>query len=343
MTSYAGLDVSQQETQVCVIDASGAVLWTGKARSEPAALAVVLRRHAPDLARAVLESGALSGWLCGGLAEAGLPAVCIDARAAHGALKQRRSKTDRGDAEGLARLAQTGWFKTVRVRSRASLERHALLAARERLVRIQRDLLNQVRGLVKPLGLVLPRTTPRQLEARILAWLDEMPGLRPAIMALLAARSRVAEELERLDRRLVRAAAADPACRRLTTIPGVGAITATCFVSVVDDPERFARADQVAAYLGLTPRRWQSGEVDWQGGISKAGNPMARHLLYEAANCLLARVKRPCALQSWALRLQERVGSKKARTALARKLAVLMHKLWRRQQEFDWRMAAAAA
>jgi transposase len=162
MTSYAGLDVSQQGTQICIVDASGAVRWCGKARSEPAAMAAVLRRHAPDLARAVLESGALSGWLCGGLVEAGLPAVCVDARAAHGALKQRRSKTDRGDAEGLARLAQTGWFKIVRLKSRASLERHALLAARERLVRVQRDLLNQVRGLVKPLGLVLPRTTPRR-------------------------------------------------------------------------------------------------------------------------------------------------------------------------------------
>jgi hypothetical protein len=154
MTSYTGLDVSRQETHICIVDGAGTARWAGKARSEPAALAAVLRRHAPDLGRAVLESGAISGWLCRGLVEAGLPAWCIDARAAHGALKQRRGKTDRGDAEGLARLAQTGWFKVVRLRSRASLERHALLAARERLVRIQRDLLNQVRGLVKPLGLV---------------------------------------------------------------------------------------------------------------------------------------------------------------------------------------------
>jgi transposase len=280
-------------------------------------LRAVLRQRTPDLGRAVLESGALSGWLCGGLVAAGLPAVCVDARAAHGALKQRRSKTDRGDAEGLARLAQTGWFKVVRLKSRASLERHALLAARERLVRVQRDLMNQVRGLVKPLGLVLPRTTPRRLVARLQAWLDEAPALRPAITALLAARAKVADELERLDRLLVRRASADPVCRRLTTIPGVGAITATCFVSVVDDPKRFARADQVAAYLGLTPRRWQSGEVDRQGGISKAGNAMPRHLLYEAANSLLARVKRPCALQSWALRLQERLGGKRARPSPA--------------------------
>jgi transposase len=193
---------------------------------------------------------------------------------------------------------------------------------------------------VKPLGLVLPRTTPRRLVARVQAWLDEQrPAMRPAIMALLTVRSHVADELARLDRLLVREAAADPACRRLASIPGVGAITAACFVSVVDDPERFARADQVAAYLGLTPRRWQSGEVDRQGGISKAGHGMARHLLYEAANSLLARVKRPCGLRSWALRLQERVGGKKARAALARKLAVLMHKLWRRQQTFDWGIA----
>ena len=342
MTSYAGLDVSQQETHVCIVDGTGAVLWTGKTRSEPEALARLLRQHAPALERAVLESGALSGWLCGGLVDQGLPALCIDARAAHGALKQRRSKTDRSDAEGLARLAQTGWFKVVRIKSRASLEQHALLVARERLVRMQRDLMNQVRGLLKPLGLVLPRTTARRLMARIEAWLEQAPGLRPAIMALLAARTAAADQLERLDGLLVRRAAKDPVCRRLTTIPGVGAITASCFVSVIDDPERFARADQVAAYLGLTPRRWQSGEVDWRGGISKAGHAMTRHLLYEAANSLLARVKQPSALRDGGLRLQERLGGKRARVAMARKLAVLMHKLWRRQQDFDGRQAAAA-
>ena len=173
MTSYAGLDVSQQETHVCVVDAAGAMLWRGKSRSEPVALAQALRERAPELERVVLESGALSGWLCAGLVEQGLPAVCIDARAAHGALKQRRDKTDRSDAEGLARLAQTGWYKMVCIRSRASLEQRALLAARERLVRIRRDLMNQVRGLVKALGLVLPRTTPRRLTARIISDLSQ--------------------------------------------------------------------------------------------------------------------------------------------------------------------------
>ncbi|HMU51658.1 MAG TPA: IS110 family transposase [Geminicoccaceae bacterium] len=342
MTSYAGLDVSQQETHVCIVDAAGAMLWRGKARSEPAALAEVLRARAPELERAVLESGALSGWLCGGLIDQGFPAVCIDARAAHGALKQRRDKTDRSDAEGLARLAQTGWYNVVRIKSRASLEQRALLTARERLVRIHRDLLNQVRGLLKALGLVLPRTTPRRLTARIEVWLEQAPEMRPAIGALLAARAAVAEQLEQLDRLILRRAGEDPVCRRLATIPGVGAVTAACFVSVIDDPERFGHSDKVAAYLGLTPRRWQSGEVDRRGGVSKAGNAMARHLLYEAANSLLARVKRPCALRDWGLRLQERLGGKKARTALARKLAILMHKLWRRQQDFDWRVPVAA-
>ena len=160
----------------------------------------LLRQRAPALARAVLESGALSGWLCGGLVELGLPALCIDARAAHGALKQRRSKTDRSDAEGLARLAQTGWFKVVRIKSRASLEQHALLVARERLVRIQRDLVNQVRGLLKPLGLVLPRTTPRRLTARIEAWLEQAPGHAAGDHGAAGGADAIADELERLDR-----------------------------------------------------------------------------------------------------------------------------------------------
>ena len=130
MASYAGLDVPQQETQVCVVDERGVVVWAGKVRTEPAAVAAALRRRAPELARAVLESGALSGWLCSGLREAGLPAVCIDARAAHGALRGR-GKTDRSDAEGLARLAQVGWFEVVRVKSREGQERRALLVARD--------------------------------------------------------------------------------------------------------------------------------------------------------------------------------------------------------------------
>jgi transposase len=376
MTSYAGLDVSQQATQVCVVDARGAVLWTGKVRSEPTALAAVLRRRAPGLARVVLESGALqwgvgspqphmSGWLCCGLVEAGLPAVCIDARAAHGALKQRRSKTDAGDAEGLARLAQVGWFKIVRVKSQRSQEQRALLVARERLVRVQRDLMNQVRGLLKAAGLVLPRTTPGRLAVRTHELLDDAPGLRPAIAPLLAARAGVALELDRLDTAIVRLAGADPICRRLVTIPGVGPITALTFKTVIDDPARFTRADQTAAYLGLTPRRWQSGEVDHQGRISPlgprgpqtplgAGNSMARHLLYEAANSLLARVKRPCALKHWAQQLKERVGGRKARVASwgcgdpttpqgARQLAVLMHRLWTRGTDFDWQRGMGVA
>ena len=203
--------------------------------------------------------------------------------------------------------------------------------------------MNQVRGLLKTLGLVLPRATPRRLTARAIELLDGHPGLRPAILPLLAARSSVAAGLDRLEAAIVRSAAADPVCRRLATIPGVGAITAMSFVAVIDDPARFGRADQAAAYLGLTPRRWQPGEVDYQGKIPKAGNRMMRHLLYEAANSLIARVKRACALEDWATQLLARVGGKKARVALARRLAVLMHKLWARGTDFDWQRGLTTA
>lgn len=270
MTSYAGLDVSQQETEICVISEKGAVVWRGKAPTEPGALSAALRGHAPQLERLVLETGALSGWLCQGLLREGLPAVCIDARAAHGALKQRRSKPvirpakrDRGDRSqrcrgagpaganrpprpsGLGPFGDGGaacwraWYTPVRLRSPASQELRALLMARDRLVRMQRDLMSQTRGMLKPFGLVLPRTTPRRLTQRIQAWLDQAEqkalqgGLRAAVTALLQARTAIAEELSRLDGILVRRAGTDPVCRRLATIPGVGAVTASCFVSVV--------------------------------------------------------------------------------------------------------------
>ena len=270
-----------------------------------------------------------------------MPIVCIEARAAHRALTQRRPKTDAGDAEGLARLAQVGWFTEIRVKSLASHEQRAPLLARERLDGLQRDLANQIRGLLKPFGLLVGQVAKGRFAAQVRALLEGRPALQAAIEPLLAAAAALAEQQEALDRAVARQARAHPACRRLVGAPGVGPVTALAFVSVIDDPTRFASSQAVGAYLGLTPRRWQSGEVDCQGAIPRCGDRLLRHLLYEAANSLIGRLKRPCAPQSWAARLQAKGGAKKARAALARKLAVLLHKLWVTEARFDWRQAPA--
>jgi transposase len=335
MTSYAGLDVSEQATHACVVDEAGRVIFRGTCRTAPAAIAALLARWAPELARAVLETGALAAWLVHELRALAVPVVCICARQAHAALQHGPSKTDRGDAEGLARLAQTGWLKEVHVRSLASHEDKSLIIAREQLVRMRRDLANQIRGLLKPFGLLMGKVGSAAFEARARMLAADRPQLLAALDPLLTIRLRLMDEIELLDERLLAMARHDQVCRRLRTIPGVGALTARTFIAVIDDPARFARSAEVGAYLGLTPRRWQSGQLDQAGHITRCGDGMLRHLLYECANTILCILKKPCPLKDWAERLEARIGGKKARVALARKLAVLMHRLWSTGEVYD--------
>jgi transposase len=274
---------------------------------------------------------------------------CIDARRAKAQLALRPAKTDRNDARGLAEIARMGWYANVRVKS---LDVHALrakFAARAELVAPARDLGNQLRGLLRRFGLSVGKGQGK-FEQRVLTLRHGCPPLRPVAASLapsadvvsarsaklLAARRAVLAEVERLERVLLRAARDDVTCRRLMTVPGVGPITALAYQSTIEDPGRFGRARDVGAYVGLVPRRHQSGEVDRSGRISKQGDALLRGYLYEAATVLIRRLQRPCALQTWARTLVGRIGVKKARVALARKLAVLLHHLWSREEDFRW-------
>lgn len=338
---YAGLDISDKQTHLCLVDDAGSEVWRGRCATDPEVIARTLARRArvlsASLRRAVLETGPLSAFLFHGLRARGLPAVCICARHAKGVLSTRVNKTDPNDAEGLAQLARTGWFKAVHVKAPESHLDRAHLRVREQLVKSHRDMANQLRGLLKLFGLRLgPVTTPAKRRERVALLLGRMPALRPALAPLLEALAALEGELAKLDKRLKARAARDPVARRLMTVPGVGPLTALVYKSAIEDPGRFARATDVGAYAGLTPRRHQSGELDLAGRISKGGDGLLRHTLYEAANSLLARLKRDCALRTWGLRLQERKGAKRARVAVARKLAVLLHRLWLGACDFRW-------
>jgi transposase len=343
MASYAGLDVAEQATHVCVVDETGKVVFRGVCRTEPAALHELLARRAPQLGRAVLETGALASWLVHGLTALGVPAVCVCARQAHAALQHGPCKTDRADAEGLARLAQTGWLKEVHVRSLASHEAKSLVIARERLVHIRQDLVNLIRGLLKPFGILTGRIGAGRFDARIRELAADRPLLLAALDPLLTIRLRILDQIALLDEQLLGLAKDDEACRRLMTIPGVGHLTARTFMAVIDDPGRFRSSQEVGAYLGLVPRRWQSGQVDQAGGITRCGDGLLRHLLYECANVIVSILKKPCALKAWAERLEARIGARKARVALARKLAVLMHRLWANGEAYDGQRQPHAA
>lgn len=334
---YVGLDVSDKSTHLCVVDVSGDVVWSGACATDPEVIARTLKVRAPGRQRVILETGPLSAFLYHGLIERAVPVTCVCARHAKGVLSARVNKSDPHDAEGLAQMARTGWFKAVRIKDEATHMDRARLKIRAQLIEAHRAMAGQLRGLLKLFGLRLGKvTTPNKRRERLEALFAWKPELEPILAPLVESLEAIEAQIARSSNQLAAQAAADPVTRRLMTAPGVGPITALIYKTSIEDPNRFARGEDAGAFAGLTPRRNQSGERDFKGRISKAGDPMLRSALYESANSLLARVKRPCALQAWGQRLAETKGPKRARVAVARKLAILLHRLWLSETEFRW-------
>lgn len=334
MEYFAGLDVSMDETHVCVLDREGIVIHEAKAASTPEAIADELAK-APVCRHVVFETGRMVPMLYHGLRERGVPVICIESRQASQALKSLAThKTDRNDARGLAHLARTGFFKPVHVKSLPAHAIRSLIIARKKLVGQRVTLENQIRGLAVVFGVRLPRGLSRAFVERALRASEGIDGLSGAMRGLIEARSAVLSAVASIDADMKRMARGSDACRRLMTIPGVGYLTALAFTAAVDDPARFRRSRDMGAYLGLVPRRYQSGEVDYTGGISKCGDRRVRTLLYEAANVMLTRYKKDLKLKDWALAIAKRSTMRKARIALARRLAIIMHAMLRHGTEF---------
>lgn len=341
MAMYLGLDVSDKSTHLCSVDETGRIRWRGVCATDPETIARTIERHCGDVARVVLETGALSPFLYHGLAERGVPVVCICARHAKGVLSTRINKSDPHDAEGLSQLARTGWFKAIHVKDDATHLVRTELKVRDQLVKTRQSMANQLRGLLKLFGLRLGKvTTPAKRAERLGSLFAQKPELRPALAPLVATLEALDKQIADATRALKRRAAADPICARMMSAPSVGPILALTYKSSIEDPERFARGKDAGAFAGLVPRRSQSGTRDSLGRISKAGDPMLRSVLYEAANNLLSRLKRPCPLQDWGKALAATRGARKARVAVARKLAILLLKLWRDDEEFRWSATA---
>jgi transposase len=343
MEYYIGLDVSLKQTSICVVNQIGSIVQENVVDSNPEAIAGFVRSNAPGVVRIGLETGPTATWLWTELKRLGLPMICIDARHAKAVLKMQINKSDRNDAAGIARIMQTGWFKEVRVKDLDSHSVRALLASRALLVKIKRDLENQVRGLLKNLGLVIGRGKFNVFAARAEELIENRPELVAAVRPLLVARAAIEQQVSDLDRKVLALARHDAQVRRFMTIPGIGPITALCFKATIDDPTRFRRSRSVGAYVGLTTRRHASGEVDWSGRISKCGDAMLRMYLFEAAGVLLTRVPKWSALKAWGTRLAKRNGLRKAKVAVARKLAVILHRMWVAGTEFNWSTKKAVA
>jgi transposase len=336
MEHYAAIDVSLEWSSVCVVDAAGQIVREAKVRSEREALVAFFAESGLSFARIGLEAGPLSQWLHAGLVAAGLPAICIETRHVKAALKAMTVKTDRNDARGMAQLMRMGWFRAVHVKAPAVQEIRALLTARKLLVAKLRDVESSLRGILRGFGLKVGAVSKGKFEARIRELVTGQAMLERIAGPLLRARAALRAEYASLHGELLKAVRADEVCHRLMTIPGVGAVVAMTFKAAVDQPERFARSRAVGAHFGLTPKKYQSGEIDRTGRISKVGDAMVRTALFEAANVMLTRAVRFSALKAWALRVATRQGMKKAKVALARKLAVVMHRMWVDGTTFRW-------
>ena len=334
MAHFAGLDVGVDETAICVVDDAGSVLMQCAVPTEPEAIGKALAPFAATLKRVGHEAGALSPWLQPELKALGLPAVCLETRHARAIMSAQRNKTDATDALGLAHVVRTGWFKQAHVKSEGAYRLRLLLIQRRNLKRKFLDLENTVRHSLKSFGVKLARVSRGRFDQAVRDACAGDPLTSELMDCMLTARAALWREYLKLHDLVVRYVARDELCRRLMAIPGVGPVTALTFVTAIDDPSRFRRSRNVGAYFGLTSKRWQSGSsIDVQGRISKAGDPDVRTSLYEAASVMLTRYKGRSALKSWGEKIAKR-SHKKAVVAVARKLAVVMHAMWRDGTEY---------
>jgi transposase len=333
---YAGLDVSLELTSVCIVDEQGGMICEAKVASEPEALIGFLRARELKIGRVGLEAGPLSQWLHAGLVGAGFETVLLETRHVKAALSAMTVKTDRHDARGIAQLLRLGWYRPVHAKSASAQEVRALLTARKLIQAKLLDVESGIRGVLRGFGLKVGSISRGRFEMRILELVDGNTILEAVISSMLAARNALQKEFTRLHRELLALVRADPVCRQLMSVPGVGAIVAITFKSGVDDPARFRRSRDVGPHFGLTPRKYQSGELDVTGSITKVGDRMVRTALYEAASVMLTRTVRISPLKSWALGVAKRRGTKKARVALARKLGVVLHRMWVDGTSFRW-------
>jgi transposase len=305
------------------VGATGKIIRECKIASEPEALIAWFASCGLDLARIGLEAGPLSQWLFAAMREAGLPTELLETRRVRDAFKAMPVKSDRNDARNIAELMRVGWFRPVHCKSMAAQETRAMLTARKLVQSKLRDVESSLRGF----GLKVGKTTPKRFEARIKELVAGHPNLQIVTEALLAVRAVLLREFNGFEKRVRASARSDVRARLLMTTPGVGPIVSLTYAAAIDDPARFKSSKMVGAHFGMTPTKYQSGQTDVTGRISKIGDKGVRTALYEAAHIILTKPVKGSVLKSWAAKLARRAGMQKAKVALARKLAVIMHRM----------------
>jgi transposase len=341
MEQYAGIDVSLECSSVCVVDGSGKIVREAVVLSEPEALIGWFTSLGTGLARIGLEAGPLSQWLYAAMKAAGLAVELLETRHVRDAFKAMPVKSDRNDARGIAQLMRLGWFRPVHCKSIGAQEVRAVLTARKLVQSKLLDVENSLRGILRGFGLKVGKTTARSFAGRIQELVQGHPNLEAVGAALLSVRNVLLREFNAFEKRVRAMSRSDARTRLLMSTPAVGPIVALTYAAAVDDPARFKSSKQAGPHFGLTPRRYQSGETDRSGRISKIGDASVREALYQAAHVMLTKPVKGCTpLKSWAMRIAKRAGMAKAKVALARKLAVILHRMLANATPFS---AAAAA
>jgi transposase len=328
MDHYAGIDVSLECSSVCVVNAEGKIIRETKVASEPEALIAWFGSVGVRLARIGLEAGPLSQWLFTALKQAGLPMELLETRHVRNAFRTMPVKTDRKDAHGIAELMRLGWFRPVHCKSSDAQETRALLTARKLVDAKLHDVEMSLRGTLRGFGLKVGPTTPRRFAARVRELVAGQATLEAIAESLVAVHEVLLRELNVLEKRVRLMARTNPVVRLLMSAPGVGPIVGLVYVSGIDDPARFKSSKAVGAHFGMTPSKYQSGETDYSGRISKCGDEAVRTACFQAAHIIVTKPIKGGWLKSWALKLAKRVGMKKAKVALARRLAVILHRMW---------------
>ncbi len=328
MKYYCGLDVSLNSAAICIVNQDGDIIQESEVPAEPSAISRWLKETGLPMERIGLEAGGLTPWICHELLAEGWPAICIETRHAKAAMKAQQMKTDRNDARGLAHMMRTGWFREVHVKSHESQKLRVLMGNRRCLLSKRIDIDSHIRGTLKVFGLKAGKATERSFDKRVRELIQGDTMLQACVLPMLEARGQMREQCAKLEKMILDYVREDVVCQQLMSAPGVGPLTALAFKTFVDRPERFTHSKAVGAAIGLTPRKYASGEVDFDGHITKCGDPFVRWHLFEAAKSLLRQGK-STPLRTWGLRIARRSSTKKACVAVARRLAVILHAMWR--------------
>jgi transposase len=342
MEHYAGIDVSLEYSSVCVVDGSGKIVREVKVKSEPAMLIGWLGSLGFGLGRIGLEAGPLSQWLYAAMKQAGLAVELLETRHVRDAFKARPVKSDRNDARGIAQLMRLGWFRPVHCKSMAAQEVRAILTARKLVQSKLLDVENSLRGILRGFGLKVGKTTRTNFARRIKELVKGQPNLETIGEALLSVRAVLLGEFNAFEKQVRAMSRLTANARLLMSTPAVGPMVALTYASAIDDPARFRSSKRAGPLFGLTPKKHQSGETDRSGRISKIGDAAVRAALYESAHIMLTKPIKGCSrLKSWAMRIARRAGMNKAKVALARKLAVILHRMLVTATSFNDAAAAA--